>query len=127
VRYPLLDHRMLEFAASVPPEMQLKRTQLRWFFKRALADFLPSEIVGKRKQGFGLPVGLWMAEYAPLRAMTHDCLATLKRRGVVRPSYIDWIESQHISEHASYYGVMLWILLMLEQWLRTHESDSTLA
>ncbi len=127
VRYPLLDHRMLEFAASVPPEMQLKRTQLRWFFKRALADFLPSEIVGKRKQGFGLPVGLWMAEYAPLREMTHDCLATLKRRGVVRPSYIDWIESQHISEHASYYGVMLWILLMLEQWLRTHESDSTLA
>lgn len=46
---------------------------------------------------------------------------TLKCRGVVRPSDIDWIEKQPISEHASYYGVMLWILVMLGQWLRTHK------
>ncbi|MCG6941998.1 MAG: asparagine synthase, partial [Thiohalocapsa sp.] len=48
VRYPLLDDRMLAFAASVPPGMQLKRTQLRWFFKQALKDFLPAEIIAKR-------------------------------------------------------------------------------
>jgi asparagine synthase (glutamine-hydrolysing) len=127
VRYPLLDDRMLAFAASVPPTMQLKHTRLRWFFKKALADFLPGEIVRKRKQGFGLPVGLWMVDYAPLREMAHDSLATLKRRGVVRPSYIDWIEEKHMSEHASYYGVMLWILVMLEQWLQTREPGSTMA
>jgi len=118
VRYPLLDDRMLEFAATVPPQMQLKRTHLRWFFKRALADFLPAEIIGKRKQGFGLPVGLWMAEYAPLRELTHDSIAALKRREIVRRDYIDWIEQKHASEHASYYGVMLWVLVMLEQWMQ---------
>jgi len=117
VRYPLLDDRMLELAASVPPHLQLKRTRLRWFFKRALRDFLPPEIIGKRKQGFGLPVGLWMAEYAPLRELTRDSLAALKRRGIVRGDYIDWVERQHADEHASYYGVMLWVLVMLEQWL----------
>jgi asparagine synthase (glutamine-hydrolysing) len=120
VRYPLLDDRMLAFAASVPPRMQLKRTQLRWFFKRALADFLPAEIIGKRKQGFGLPVGLWMAEYAPLRELTHDSIAALKRRGIVRTDYIDWVEQRHASEHAAYYGVMLWVLVMLEQWMQAH-------
>jgi asparagine synthase (glutamine-hydrolysing) len=117
VRYPLLDDRMLEFAASVPPTMQLRRTHLRWFFKRALADFLPDEIIHKRKHGFGLPVGLWMRDHAPLRDLTHESIAALKQRGIVRADYIDWIEQQHQGGHASYYGVMLWILVMLEQWL----------
>jgi asparagine synthase (glutamine-hydrolysing) len=118
VRYPLLDDRMLEFAASVPPRMQLKQTRLRWFFKQALRDFLPPEIIGKRKQGFGLPVGLWMNEDAALRELTHDSLAGLKQRGIVRADYVDWLLQKHASEHASYYGVMLWVLVMLEQWLQ---------
>jgi asparagine synthase (glutamine-hydrolysing) len=120
VRYPLLDDRMLAFAASVPPQMQLRRTRLRWFFKRALADFLPAEIIAKPKQGFGLPVGIWMAEHAPLRELTGDTIAAFRRRGIVRPAYIDWVQERHRSEHASYYGVMLWLLVMLEQWLQQH-------
>ena len=120
VRYPLLDDRMLEFAASVPPGMQLRRTRLRWFFKQALADFLPREIIDKRKQGFGLPVGLWMAEHAPLRELTGDSIAAFRRRGIVSPAYIDWVQQSHRSQHASYYGVMLWLLVMLEQWLQQH-------
>lgn len=120
VRYPLLDDRMLAFAASVPPTMQLKRTQLRWFFKQALADFLPADIIAKRKHGFGLPVGLWMREYAPLRELAEDSISTLGRRGIVRADYVDWIRTQHAGGHASYYGVMLWILVMLEQWLASH-------
>jgi len=120
VRYPLLDDRMLVFAASVPPRMQLRGSQLRWFFKRALADFLPKAIIDKRKQGFGLPVGLWMAEHARLRELTEESIAALKQRGIVRPTYIDWIQERHRDEHASYYGVMLWLLVMLEQWLQQH-------
>jgi asparagine synthase (glutamine-hydrolysing) len=111
---------MLAFAASVPPGMQLKRTQLRWFFKQALKDFLPAEIIAKRKHGFGLPVGLWMRDYPPLAALTRDSIASLKQRGIVRADYIDWIEQQHQGAHASYYGVFLWILVMLEQWLVSH-------
>jgi asparagine synthase (glutamine-hydrolysing) len=122
VHYPLLDDRMLAFAASVPAAMQLRRTHLRWFFKRALADFLPPEIINKRKQGFGLPVGLWMRDYAPLRDLARDSIASLKQRGIVRAGYIDWVEQQHQGGHASYYGVMLWILVMLEQWLASHRA-----
>jgi asparagine synthase (glutamine-hydrolysing) len=111
---------MLSFAASVPPRMQLRGARLRWFFKRALADFLPKAIIEKRKQGFGLPVGLWMADHAPLRELTEESIGALKQRGIVRPAYIDWVQQRHRNEHASYYGVMLWLLVMLEQWLQQH-------
>ncbi len=120
VRYPFLDERMMRFAASVPPGMHLKDNRLRWFFKRALADFLPPEIVAKKKHGFGLPVGLWMAEHAPLRQLADESIARLRERAILNPAYIDWLRAQHAGQHASYYGVMIWVLVTLEQWLSAH-------
>lgn len=120
VRYPLLDDEMLELAASIPPRLQLRRTELRFFFKKALADFLPREILEKKKHGFGLPVGLWMAEFGPLRDLVRESLMAFRRRDILSPAYLDWLDEKHRSEHASYYGVMLWVLVMLEQWLQQH-------
>ena len=120
VAYPLLDDALLDFAARVPPRMQIKGTQLRWFFKAALKDFLPQDIIRKRKHGFGLPVGIWMAEHTQLRDLTGDSIAALRRRHILNPAYIDWVQAQHAGEHASYYGVMLWVMVMLEQWLAHH-------
>jgi asparagine synthase (glutamine-hydrolysing) len=48
-------------------------------------------------------------------------LADLKKRGIVRPQFIDELVHLHRSEHAKYYGVMVWILMMLEQWFQAHE------
>jgi len=120
VRYPMLDDDMMELAAAIPPSLQLPRTRLRHFFKQALADFLPAEIIDKKKHGFGLPVGLWIAEFEPLRDMARESLGRLRQRGILRPDYLDWLEAQHQHEHASYYGVMLWVLMMLEDWLALH-------
>lgn len=120
VAYPLLDDAMLEFAARVPAEMQVKGGRLRWFFKRALDDFLPQEIIRKDKHPFGLPVGIWMAGHAQLRDLTGDSIAALRRRNILNPDYVDWLQSQHAGEHASYYGAMLWVMVMLEQWLEQH-------
>ncbi len=124
VRFPLLDERLMDFAAGVPPKLQIKNNRLRWFFKQSLADFLPAEIIRKRKQGFGLPVGLWMADYAPLKALTDQNLNALRERGIVKTTYLDWLRAQHAGEHASYYGVMLWVFVMLEQWLQAHGHPS---
>ncbi len=120
VAYPLLDDDLMEFAARVPPAMQVKGARLRWFFKQALADFLPQEILDKSKHGFGLPVGLWMAEHPQLSDLAGDSISALRRRNILKASYIDWIQAQHAGAHASYYGVMLWILVMMEQWLDHH-------
>jgi asparagine synthase (glutamine-hydrolysing) len=122
VRYPLLDERLVAFAALLPPSYKVRSTYLRWFFKQALKDFLPPEIITKSKHGFGLPFGLWMQKHQPLRDLAYDSLASFRRRGHVKPGYLDHLIELHHTEHASYYGVMIWVIMMLEQWLEHHTS-----
>jgi asparagine synthase (glutamine-hydrolysing) len=109
---------MVEFSARLTPQQKLHGTQLRWFFKEALKDFLPNEIITKQKHGFGLPFGVWLQQDAQLQQLAGDSLAGLKQRGIVRADFIDQLLGQHLAEHAGYHGTMVWVLMMLEQWLR---------
>jgi len=120
VRYPMLDEAVLDFSAQLPPEWKVKGLRLRYFFKEALRDFLPPETLRKSKQGFGLPFGLWMERHRPLQELAYDSLNAFRSRGYVQPAYIDKLIDQHRSGHASYYGVMIWVMMMLEQWLAAH-------
>jgi asparagine synthase (glutamine-hydrolysing) len=120
VRYPMLDEAVLDFSAQLPPEWKVKGLRLRYFFKEALRDFLPPETLRKSKQGFGLPFGIWMERHKPLQELAYDSLNAFRSRGYVQPAYIDKLIDQHRSGHASYYGVMIWVLMMLEQWLAAH-------
>lgn len=122
VAFPFLDEPLMAFAAALPPREKVKGTRLRHLFKDALRGFLPAEILAKRKQGFGLPFGLWLVEHRGLRDLTGDSLASLKGRGIVRPEFIDELLGRHQAEHAAYYGTMVWTLLMLEQWLAAREN-----
>ncbi|MCX7192848.1 MAG: asparagine synthase C-terminal domain-containing protein [Proteobacteria bacterium] len=117
VRYPLLDDAMVSFSGEVPPDWKVKGQYLRWFFKQSLKGYLPDEIINKRKHGFGLPFGLWARDYAPLRERIEDRLSDFKKRGWLQPSYIDRIRAEHMTGHATYYGKMLWVIVMLEEWL----------
>lgn len=120
VAFPMLDDRLVEFASRLAPEMKLRGTKLRWFFKEALRDFLPHEIITKTKHGFGLPVGIWLTKVPPLAAFARDHLAHLKTRGVVRPAFIDELWSTLLPSHPAYYGTLIWLLMMLELWYREH-------
>jgi asparagine synthase (glutamine-hydrolysing) len=119
-RFPMLSDALVAFSARLPPDLKLKQTRLRYFFKEALRGFLPDEIIAKTKHGFGLPFGPWLQEHRPLRQIALDSLADLKKRGIVRPEFIDELTSRHVESHAGYYGTMVWVLMMLEQWLRQH-------
>jgi asparagine synthase (glutamine-hydrolysing) len=122
VRYPLLDDELVAFTGRLSARQKVRRLQLRHFFKQALKDFLPPQTLVKAKHGFGLPFGLWLQSDAELRELAHDNLAAFKRRGFVRPGYVDRLLHLHESSHASYFGVMIWIMIMLEHWLRAHEA-----
>ena len=119
-RFPLLDDPIVEFSAGLRPEQKLRRTRLRYFFKEALRDFLPAEIIEKRKHGFGLPFGPWFEAKPLLREVALSALMDLKPRGIVRPEFIDELVSVHMKAHPAYYGSMVWVLMMLEQWLKQH-------
>lgn len=121
VAYPLLSDEMVEFSCKLPARLKLKRLRLRWFMKHALRDFLPEEILRKRKHGFGLPFGIWMRDHPPLREFVRANLEQLKTRDLVRPAYVDRVLRLHETVHATYYGVVIWVLMMLEQWFQQHE------
>jgi asparagine synthase (glutamine-hydrolysing) len=119
-RFPLLDDAVVAFSARLAPELKLKGVQLRYFFKEALNGFLPPEIIAKRKHGFGLPFGRWLQAHDSLRQLALDSLSDLKKRMIVRPTFVEELTERHVGSHADYYGTMVWVLIMLELWFRQH-------
>jgi asparagine synthase (glutamine-hydrolysing) len=117
VRYPLLDDAVVAQSTRVPSREKLRPRRLRHFYKEAMRGFLPPEVLSKRKHGFGLPFGVWLAEHPGLRALAYDNLTALKRRGYLRPAFIDRAIHLHSRGHAAYYGELVWVLMVLELWL----------
>ena len=123
VRYPLLDEALVNFSGQLPINYKVRGRRLRWFFKEALKELLPREIITKSKHGFGLPFGVWMLSHPPLREYVDATLKKFERRGFLTTGYIKNIRQQHASEHSTYFGKMIWVMLMLEQWLEVHDTD----
>lgn len=117
VGFPLLDDRLLAFSLKLPTEYKLKGLHLRWFFKEALRGFLPDETISKKKQGFGLPFGVWANNTPALKGLAKESLESLAARGIVRADFVHTLLTQRLPEHPGYFGEMVWILMMLEQWL----------
>ena len=120
VGFPFLDQALLDFSMRLPPQYKLKGLKLRWFFKEALRDFLPESIITKRKQGFGLPFGVWTTKHAGLRKLAVDSLHSLAGRGIVQPAFIKELVETYMPQHPGYYGELIWILMILEQWMQRH-------
>ena len=118
-RFPFLDEAVVELASRVPPGQKLRGTRLRHFFKQALRDYLPPETLAKEKHGFGLPFGVWLREHPGLRELAGDSLQTLRNREVIRSAIIDELTGARMDEHAAYFGTLVWVLMMLEQWFQT--------
>ncbi|MCW5611027.1 MAG: asparagine synthase [Rubrivivax sp.] len=123
VGYPMLHGPLVDFSTKLPTDYKLRGRNLRWFFKQALSDFLPPEIITKQKKGFGLPFGVWANTHTGLRALATESVRAFGQRGVVRPAFVRALLEDHLPAHPGYYGEMVWILMMLEQWLRAHAPD----
>jgi len=122
--FPLLDDRVVDFSLGLPGELKVRRGKLRAFFKEALSDFLPAEIIAKKKHGFGLPFGVWLLRDRALRDFAQGSVNALASRGIIQPSLSQTLFGERIGEHAGYYGEMVWILMMLEQWLASRTAAS---
>jgi len=117
VSYPLLSDELIDFSCQIPDKLKLKGQKLRYFYKYAMRDFLPPQTLTKSKHGFGLPFGVWLREYQPLREMAYETLQKLKSRHYFQKDFIDKAFKMHDEQHASYYGELIWLMMVLELWL----------
>jgi asparagine synthase (glutamine-hydrolysing) len=119
VAFPLIDDALLGFSTTLPDNYKLRDGQLRWFFKQALQDFLPAEIITKQKHGFGLPFGVWTHTQPTLRNRMRELIASLRERGILRPGFDERLTQELLPQHPGYYGELIWILAMLELWFQS--------
>jgi asparagine synthase (glutamine-hydrolysing) len=117
-RSPLLDHRVLELAASLPTRVKLRGIELKWMLKRLGADLLPPAILHRPKQGFGVPIDEWLRD--SLRDLLHDVLFSdaARARGYFHLEAVRALVDEHVSGRRDRHP-QLWSLLMLELWHQT--------
>jgi asparagine synthase (glutamine-hydrolysing) len=122
VRFPFLDHRLAEFAATVPAALKMRGRKLRCFFKSAYTDLLPVETRTKKKHGFGLPIPVWLRTDERLREMMYDLVLSSRsvQRGYFRKKVLEDLIELHKSDESSFYGTILWNLMVLELWHRAY-------
>ena len=116
-RAPLIDYKVVEFAASIPANMKLKGNQLKHMLRRVSSRYLPKELVYMKKQGFRFPLGIWF------RTDLKDFLRELFSQsrfvslGIFEPAYMHDILEEHIAGKVDH-NYRIWILLNLEIWYR---------
>ena len=115
-RAPFLDHRVMEFAWSLPMSMKLRDGRGKWILRQLLDRHVPRALVERPKMGFGIPLDDWLR--GPLRDWAGDLLAEdrLRREGYLHPQAITRTWNAHLRRQGNF-GYRLWSVLMFQAWL----------
>jgi asparagine synthase (glutamine-hydrolysing) len=116
-RVPLLDHKLVEFAATIPPEFKLKQGATKYIFKKAMRGILPDAVIDRPKHGFAVPLGEWFK--GRFDDFLHDLLLsdTSKRRGIFNTRHVEHLIRLHRGGRPL--DNQLWTLISFELWCRT--------
>jgi asparagine synthase (glutamine-hydrolysing) len=117
LRVPFLDHRVVEFAATVPSSMKIHGSEPKWILKRAVADLLPAEILQREKRGFPTPLAMMfrqdMSSYLPDLLLAPRAIG----RGYFRRARVEQLIGEHLAGSHDHHKA-LWQLVVLEEWHR---------
>jgi len=119
VRPPFLDHRLVEFACSLPGHFKIKAGRVKHILKDAVRDLLPADLVSRPKEGFIMPINEWLV--GQLKDYVRATLAPEKIRaqGLFRPSAVaDMLDAHFSGRH--HHGNQIWNLLMLQLWWKAY-------
>jgi asparagine synthase (glutamine-hydrolysing) len=121
-RVPLLDHRIVEFAATLPFSLKLDRGISKRVVKHALRSILPPELLVQRKRGFAVPIHKWFRN--ELAAPFKEAVLAPGSRCAqfFEPAVAQMLLDQHLARRENY-GHHLWALLMLEYWLQSADIE----
>jgi asparagine synthase (glutamine-hydrolysing) len=115
-RPPLLDHKLVEFAATVPADMRLRGGTTKYLLKRAMRGILPDAIIDRPKHGFAVPLARWfrgeLSEFARDLLLSDAC----RQRGFFNTTYIETLFRQN--DRGRDLDLQLWTILSFELWCR---------
>jgi asparagine synthase (glutamine-hydrolysing) len=118
-RVPLLDHELVELAATIPESIKLRGGRLKHVLKGALAGLLPDDILERKKRGFGTPIGAWLK--GQLAGVVDTVLGpeSLARRGLFDPAAVGELVAAHRAQREDYTDALL-ALINFEVWARLY-------
>lgn len=116
-RSPFLDHKVIEFAASLPENLKMKGFETKSLLKKVAARLVPKEVIYRRKMGFGVPVGNWFR--GEMKGFVRDILLSEKslKRGIIKPEMLEKYVNEHTNAEKDH-TFQIWTLLMLELWFQ---------
>jgi asparagine synthase (glutamine-hydrolysing) len=116
VRAPFLDYDLVEFVMNLPSSLKLRRFTPKSLLKKVMKDFLPKEVIHRRKKGFGVPIAKWVK--GPLRELFGDLLSydRIKQEGFLNPDYVTCLLRDHLANKRDN-RKQLWTLLVWELWV----------
>jgi asparagine synthase (glutamine-hydrolysing) len=117
-RSPLLDHRVMELAASLPSSFKLRGLEKKWILKRVARGLVPERVLTRPKMGFGVPIDVWLKR--ELREMVEDVLFSraARSRGYFDAAVVRRLVDDHVGGRRDRH-FQIWNLLMLELWHQT--------
>ncbi|RIL11937.1 MAG: asparagine synthase (glutamine-hydrolyzing) [Proteobacteria bacterium] len=120
-RAPLLDHRVVEFALSLPTGFKIEKNTTKRILREVLYRYVPRKLVDRPKMGFGIPFNEWLR--GPLREWAEDLLdeRSLRQQGYLDAGIVRERWRQHLSGRYSW-GGLLWNILMFQGWLKSNRS-----
>lgn len=123
-REPLLDHRLVEFAWTLPLSMKVRNGAGKWILRELLYRRVPRELIERPKMGFGAPVGDWIR--GPLRDWAESLLdaGRLRREGLLDAAAVSEMWGSHVSGRGEWQHY-LWTVLMFQAWLDARRAPVT--
>ena len=115
-RLPYLDHKLIEYAWTIPQALKLRNGSGKWILKEILNRYVPKSFTDRPKMGFAVPIDNWLR--GPLRDWAQNLLSEkrLKREGYLNPHLITNKWNEHLSGKKNWQHE-LWDILMFQDWL----------